>query len=67
MKIFIDIDNTILNTIGNDYKNSTPNIKNINIHDIKIFTNTISVTIDDQNKTKEIYLPFEFMESNISC
>jgi len=30
MKIFIDIDNTILNTTGNDYKNSTPNLENIN-------------------------------------
>ena len=32
MKIFIDIDNTIFNTVGNDYIGSTPihdNIENI--------------------------------------
>jgi hypothetical protein len=29
MKIFIDIDNTILNTIGNLYSESTPNKENI--------------------------------------
>ena len=29
MKIFIDIDNTIFNTVGNDYKGSTPIHDNI--------------------------------------
>ena len=42
MKIFIDIDNTILKTIGNNYAESTP-----------IYENILSVVKENDSKRKD--------------
>ena len=43
MKIFIDIDNTIFNTIGNNYKECTPKYENIE--------NIITIAIPNENNS----------------